>query len=308
MNESAAVKRKKIGIIGIGKIGASILRGLLFADDNGRGRCCWLNEEIFVSDTDIKRKRDELKYFEGAGGRESRVAAVCVCDSNGEVAEKSDVIILAVKPNDLQGVVKEIAPLITGAKILVSVAAGVPTSMIESYLGEGKRVIRVMPNIGAHVGESVTALCTGKYAEEEDESVAKEIFGSIGTVYNVKEGDIDVITGLSGSGIAFFAVIIEAMADAGLHEGLPGALSLEISARTALSAAKMILAGDKPSSIKEMTASPGGTTIRGLYAMESSGVKAAMMDAVIAATKRARAVSNYSGSKFREPRTVNLAT
>jgi len=291
MSESDAVKGKKIGIIGIGKIGKSLLRGLLSADnDNGR---CWSNHGIFVSDREIERKREggDLRYFECDGGCGSRVAAICVCESNSEVAEKSDVIILAVKPNDLQGVVREIAPLITEAKILVSVAAGVPTSMIENDLGEGKRVIRVMPNIAARVGESVTALCTGKYAEEEDESVAKAIFGSIGTVYSVKEGDLDVITGLSGSGIAFFAMIIEAMADAGLYEGLPGDLSLDISARTALSAAKMILAGDKPASIKEMTASPGGTTIRGLYVMDSLGVKAAMMNAVIAATERARAVS-----------------
>lgn len=290
-SKSAAVKKKKIGIIGIGNMGASILRGLLLLSaDNAR---CWLNEEIFVSDIDTKRKWEELRYFDGEGGRGSRVAvaAVCVCESNTEVAEKSDVIILAVKPNDLRGVVREIAPLITGTKIIVSVAAGVPTSMIESELGEGRKVIRVMPNIGARVGESVTALYAGKYAGEEDESVAKEIFSSIGTVYRVKESDIDVITGLSGSGIAFFAVIIEAMADAGLYEGLPGDLALDISARTALSAAKMILAGDKPSSIKEMTASPGGTTIQGLYVIDSSGVRAAMMDAVIAATERARAVS-----------------
>lgn len=276
MNEKT-VKRKKIGIIGVGNIGASILRGLLAAD-SGR-----LSEKILISDI----KMEKLGSFES--NAESRVV---VCESNGEVAEKSDVIILAVKPNDVRGVVGEIAPFINGGKILVSVAAGVPTRAIESYLGEGKKVIRVMPNIGALVGESVTAMCRGEYAGEEDEAIAKEILGAIGEIYSVKESDIDIITGLSGSGIAFFAAVIEAMAEGGVYEGLPHNLSLEISAKTALGAAKMVLAGDEPSSIKQMTASPGGTTIRGLYAMDARGVKTAIMDAVIEATKRAREISS----------------
>jgi len=272
--KETAVRGKKIGVIGIGNIGASLLRGLLAADGGN----------IFISDI----KRENLRYFEGAS--ESRVT---VCEGNKEVAEKSDVIILAVKPNDVRGVVEEIAPFVNEEKIVVSVAAGVPTREIERDLGEGKKVIRVMPNIGARVGESVTAMCTGKYVGEEDEAMAKEILSAIGYVYSVKESDMDVITGLSGSGIAFFAAMIEAMADGGVYEGLPHDLALEISAKTALGAAKMILAGDKPSSIKQMTASPGGTTMRGLYAMEARGIKAAMMEAVIEATKRAREISEH---------------
>jgi len=275
MNDRA-VKGKRIGIIGVGNIGASILRGLLAAGSSG------LNGEIFISDV----KKENLESFEGE--QESRVA---VCESNEEVAENSDVIILAVKPNDVRGVVGEIAPYINGGKMVVSVAAGVPTSAIERDLGEGKKVIRVMPNIGARVGESVTALCRGTYAGEGDEAIAKEILGAIGAVYSVKESDIDVITGLSGSGIAFFAAVIEAMAEGGVHEGLPHDLSLAISAKTALGAAKMVLAGEEPTSIKQMTASPGGTTIRGLYAMDARGVKAALMEAVIVATQRAREIS-----------------
>lgn len=276
-----AVKGKNIGIIGTGNIGSSILRGLLAADaaaDSGRP-----NGEIFISDI----KRENLESFEG--DQEPRVV---VCASNGEVAEKSDVIILAVKPNDVQVVVEEIAPFMNEGKILVSVAAGVSTSAIEGYLGEGKRVIRVMPNIGALIGESVTALCKGTYAGEGDEAIAKGILGAIGAVYSVKESDIDVITGLSGSGIAFFAAVIEAMAAGGLHEGLPHDVSLAISAKTAQGAAKLVLAGYEPSAIKQMTTSPGGTTIRGLHAMDAKGVKAAMMDAVIEATKRAREISS----------------
>jgi len=270
---------KKIGIIGVGNIGRALLQGLLAVEMGLSGKVLSMR---VLNISDVSRER--LQYFEP----ETRVV---VCEDNKEVAEKSDVIILAVKPNDVRGVVEEIAPCVNEDKIVVSVAAGVPTRVIEGHLGKGKKVIRVMPNIGARVGESVTAMCTGEFAGEEDEMVAKEILSVIGDVYSVKEGDMDVITGLSGSGIAFFAAMIEAMAEGGVYEGLPHDLALEISAKTARGAAAMVLAGDKPSSIEEMTASPGGTTIRGLYAMESRGIKAGIMEAVIEATKRAREIS-----------------
>ena len=272
------VKGKKIGIIGIGNIGRSLLQGLLAADI-GRH-----SGGIFISDI----KRENLRSFES-----DRASSVAVCEDNNEVAKIADVIIVAVKPQEVRGVVEEIAPVVNEAKLLVSVAAGVPTGAIERYLGEGKKVIRVMPNIGARVGGSVTAICAGEFAGEEDEVIAEEIFSAIGAVYRVKESDMDIITGLSGSGIAFFATVIEALADGGVYEGLPHDIALEIAAKTALGAAKMILAGDTPSAIKRMTASPGGTTMRGLYAMDARGVKAAMMEAVIEATKRAREISQH---------------
>ncbi len=276
MNERKA-KRNRIGIIGVGNIGTSILRGLLAAEPEVR---------IFISD----ENKEKLRFFEADSKSDSRVE---VCERNEEVVEKSEVMILAVKPNDVRGVVEGIAPFMTEEKILISVAAGVPTRAIEEYLGEaeGKRVIRVMPNIGARVREAVSAICKGEYAREEDEETAKGILSAIGAVYSVNERDMDVITGLSGSGIAFFAAVIDAMADGGVYEGLPHDLSLAIAARTAIGAAKMVLAGDEPSEIKAMVTSPGGTTIRGLYAMESKDVKAALMEAVIEATRRAREIS-----------------
>jgi pyrroline-5-carboxylate reductase len=157
-----------------------------------------------------------------------------------------------------------------------------------------------MPNIGARVREAVCAICKGKYADEADEEIAKEILSAIGAVHSVNEGDMDVITGLSGSGIAFVAAVIDAMADGAVYEGLPRELSLTIAAQTAIGAAKMILEGKKPSEIVTMTASPGGTTIRGLYAMESGAVKAAMMEAVIEATRRATEISKQGSMKNAE--------
>ena len=267
MMKSARAKGKKIGIIGIGNIGTAILRGLLATVDDAR---------FLISDL----RRESLNAFAG----ESRVE---ICDSNEELAKKADILILAVKPRDVRMVLEPIAPLMTD-KLLISVAAGVSTAELERYLGEGKRVIRVMPNIGARVGESVSALCRGSNAVDADEELADVILSAIGSVYHINEHDMDIITGLSGSGIAFLAEVIDAMADAGVHEGLPRDLALTIAARTAIGAARLILAGDDPATIKAMTASPGGTTIRGLYAMESRAVRAAMMDAVIEATRRSR--------------------
>ncbi|NQE06808.1 Pyrroline-5-carboxylate reductase [ANME-1 cluster archaeon GoMg1] len=278
-------KRDKIGIIGVGNIGTSILRGLLTAEPTSK---------IFITDAEKEKRR----FFEADLGTDP---GVVVCETNEEVAENAEVTILAVKPNDVSGVVKEIAPFMNEDKILISVAAGVPTAAIEGYLGEakarGRKVIRVMPNIGARVREAVCAICKGKYADEADEEIAKEILSAIGTVHSVNEGDMDVITGLSGSGIAFFAAVIDAMADGAVYEGLPRELSLTIAAQTAIGAAKLILEGKHPSEIVTMTASPGGTTIRGLYAMESGAVKAAMMEAVIEATRRAMEISKQGSMK-----------
>jgi len=278
-------KREKIGIIGVGNIGASILRGLLTAEPTSK---------IFITDAENEKRR----FFEADLGTDSRVV---VCETNEEVAKNAEVTILAVKPNDVSVAVKEIAPFMNEDKILISVAAGVPTAAIEEYLGEAKargmKVIRVMPNIGARVREAVCAICKGKYADEADEEIAKEILSAIGTVHSVNEGDMDVITGLSGSGIAFVAAVIDAMADGGVYEGLPRELSLTIAAQTAIGAAKMILEGNQPSEIVTMTASPGGTTIRGIYTMESRDVKAAMMEAVIEATRRATEISKQGSTR-----------
>ncbi len=278
-------KRKKIGIIGVGNIGASILRGLLTAEPTSK---------IFITDAENEKRR----FFDADLGTDSRVV---VCETNEEVAKNAEVTILAVKPNDVSVVVKEIAPFMNEDKILISVAAGVPTAAIEGFLEEAKargmKVIRVMPNIGARVREAVCAICKGKYADEADEEIAKEILSAIGTVHSVNEGDMDVITGLSGSGIAFFAAVIDAMADGAVYEGLPRELSLTIAAQTAIGAAKMILEGKQPSEIVTMTASPGGTTIRGIYTMESRDVKAAMMEAVIEATRRATEISKQGSTR-----------
>ncbi len=266
----------RIGIVGIGNIGAAILQGLLAAEK-------W--DKIYISDV----RKERLSKFES----EHRVK---ICDSNADVAENADVVIIAVKPSDVKNVLTEIKHLI-GGKVLISVAAGISTKMLEMYLGDAGgaggaavRVIRVMPNIGAVVGAAVSAICRGSHASDEDEAVAKEILSAIGDVYSVDEKHMDAITGLSGSGIAFMATVIDALADGGVYEGVQRDLALKIAAKTAEGAAKMISAGFSPEKIRELTASPGGTTIRGILQMEK-GVRAAVMNAVIAAAKRSREIA-----------------
>ncbi|RLG36436.1 pyrroline-5-carboxylate reductase [Methanosarcinales archaeon] len=266
----------RIGIVGIGNIGAAILQGLLAAEKG---------DKIYISDV----RKERLSKFES----EHRVK---ICDSNADVAENADVVIIAVKPSDVKNVLTEIKHLI-GGKVLISVAAGISTKMLEMYLGDAGgaggaavRVIRVMPNIGAVVGAAVSAICRGSHASDEDEAVAKEILSAIGDVYSVDEKHMDAITGLSGSGIAFMATVIDALADGGVYEGVQRDLALKIAAKTAEGAAKMISAGFSPEKIRELTASPGGTTIRGILQMEK-GVRAAVMNAVIAAAKRSREIA-----------------
>ena len=266
----------RIGIVGIGNIGAAILQGLLAAEKG---------DKIYISDV----RRERLSKFESEH-------SVKICDSNADVAENADVVIIAVKPSDVKNVLTEIKHLI-GGKVLISVAAGISTKMLEMYLGDAGgaggaavRVIRVMPNIGAVVGAAVSAICRGSHASDEDEAVAKEILSAIGDVYSVDEKHMDAITGLSGSGIAFMATVIDALADGGVYEGVQRDLALKIAAKTAEGAAKMISAGFSPEKIRELTASPGGTTIRGILQMEK-GVRAAVMNAVIAAAKRSREIA-----------------
>ena len=280
---------RKIGIIGVGNMGSAILRGLLKAKKAGK---------IFISDA----REERLREFQGNEN-------VIACKSNAEVVRNADVIILAVKPSDVKAVASEVKNDFDESKILISVAAGISTKTLETYFGSDApsqqttaraeaeraerrvRVVRVMPNIAAVVGSAFSAVCRGSFASQEDEEIAKEIMSAVGEAFSVKESDMDAITGLSGSGVAFAALVIDALAEGGVHEGLPRELALRIAARTVEGAARMISAGFSPENVRDMTASPGGTTIRGILTLEKYAIRAALMSAVIDATRRAKEIS-----------------
>lgn len=260
-----------IGFIGAGKIGEAIIKGLISSE-------LYAPKNIIASDIDENR----LNYLKDS-------LEIKVTTKNKDVLKKADVIILAVKPKFIEKVTSEISSVIKKDQLIISVAAGIPTKKVEDGCGEGVRVVRIMPNIACVVGESASAICLGRNATEEDGETAKEIFGACGEVVLIPENLMDAVTGLSGSSPAFVFMIIEALADGGVHEGLDRKTALRLSAQTVLGAAKMVLETKMhPGELKDMVASPSGTTIRGIRVMEEHEVRSAMMSAVINATKRSK--------------------
>ena len=207
------------------------------------------------------------------------------CPSNAAVAAGSDIIILCVKPNDVAQALKE-AGDVTG-KLLISIAAGVPISRLREWTRGEPRLIRVMPNTPALIGHGAAAYAAGAGATDQDLALADRIFGATGIVVRVKEGLLDAVTGLSGSGPAFVYTVIESLADGGVLMGLPRDVALRLASQTVLGAAAMALqTGLHPAELRDQVTSPGGTTIAGIEALEAGGVRSAFISAVRAAAVR----------------------
>jgi pyrroline-5-carboxylate reductase len=210
-------------------------------------------------------------------------------ESNLEVIKHSRVLILAVKPDQVAGVLHEIQGHFTPQHLLISIAAGATIAKLETGLPKGSRVIRVMPNTPAIVGASATAYALGSAASKEDGELAAKLFSSVGSAYAVKESLLDAVTGLSGSGPAYVYMIIEALSDGGVAAGLPRDISTRLAAQTVFGSAKMVLeTGVHPGALKDMVTSPGGTTIEGLHELEKGGLRASLMNAVRAAADKSR--------------------
>ncbi len=213
-------------------------------------------------------------------------------------AEKADLILLAVKPNLVTQVLGEMGPALSQPKVVVSVAAGVPLSVIQAQVPPQTSVLRVMPNTPALVGAGAFALSAGGSVAPETVQLVKGILGTMGLVVEVAEDQMDAVTGLSGSGPAFAAVFIEALADGGVRAGLPRGVALNLSAQTVLGAAKMVLEGQyHPAALKDMVTSPGGTTAAGLEALENGGLRAAAFQAVVAAARRSKEMTEQAQAK-----------
>lgn len=221
------------------------------------------------------------KFAEVTGLRVGPVAAPVLADAN--------VIILAVKPQMMSVVLDEIRPHVDVHRhLVISIAAGITLKQLAEGLGSEVRLIRVMPNTPCLLGASASGFSTGSAATPEDALLVERLFGAVGKAVRVPEHLLDGVTGLSGSGPAFVYVMIEALADGGVRVGLPRDVALTLAAQTVLGSARMVLeTGQHPGALKDAVASPGGTTIAGLHALERGGVRAALMDAVEAATRRA---------------------
>ncbi len=257
----------KVGLIGIGRMGEALLKG--FLQVVGR-------EGLLATDIRAERRRvaEEL--------------GVEVAVGNEALAREVQWVVLAVKPKEAEEVVREIADGFSEEKVLLSIVAGLKTATIHSWLeGKGK-VIRAMPNLPLQVFAGAVALCGGPGVGDGDLQRARELFSSLGETVVVSEELMDTVTGLSGSGPAYVALFIEAMAEGGVRMGLGWEEALRLSAQTVLGTAKMVLGGEHPALLKGKVASPGGTTVEGLAVLEAWGLRAALIEAVEAATVRSK--------------------
>jgi pyrroline-5-carboxylate reductase len=273
---AASLRERRIGIIGAGAMGSALCRGLIQAGAAPANR-------ILVSDL----HPDHVQRLQQSHN-------IRVAESNVQVARYTDIILLAVKPATLPGVLDEIADALKrdGGKplpLLISIAAGVTLATIEQHLKEPIPVVRAMPNTPAQVGSGACAYCPGTHADETHRAHAAAIFESVGNAVEVPESMMDAVTALSGSGPAYVYLMIEALVDGGVKVGLPREVAYKLAAQTVLGAAKMVIeTGLHPAQLRDMVTTPAGTTISAIASLEHSGVRAALIDAVEAATKRAR--------------------
>lgn len=215
--------------------------------------------------------------------------------NNLDVLKFADVLFLAVKPNQVQEVLPDLRHHFLAKHLLISIAAGISLAKIETGLGNGARVIRVMPNTPILVGAGAVGFALGKYATSADSQLARQLFSAAGVAFEVKESLLDAVTGLSGSGPAYVYLMIEALSDGGVAAGLPRDISTQLAAQTVLGSAKMVLVtGLHPGALKDMVTSPGGTTIEGLHELEKGGVRGALIAAVRAAADKSRKLAQAS--------------
>jgi pyrroline-5-carboxylate reductase len=263
------LKGKKIAVIGGGKMGGALIEGMI---SGGLVK----PEAVTVADTDEAR----LKEL-------SLGCKVVVTADNRKAVKNTDVILLAVKPQNMGEVLAGLAGTLPVTALVISIAAGIATTFIEERLQPGIRVVRVMPNMPALIGEGAAALAPGLHATGGDLALARHIFDSVGITVEVKEGLMDAVTGLSGSGPGYLFLIIEAFAEAGVRMGLAPETSLRLISQSCLGAAKLCLKGEKsPAELRAMVTSPGGTTLAGLKVLEERKLREALIAAVEAATMR----------------------
>ncbi|MGQ0695708.1 MAG: pyrroline-5-carboxylate reductase [Nitrospiraceae bacterium] len=261
---------QKIVFVGGGQMAEALIGGMLAAKLCGP-------DQIWATDP-VTARLDHLKKKYGiqAGGQ------------NREAVVWGDLVVLAVKPQVVDAVLREIGPEAAKA-LIVSIVAGVPIRRIVDACGQQTRVIRAMPNTPAMVQEGMTALVIGPGVQDHEVVSVRKIFESVGKVVPVEEKQMDAVTGLSGSGPAYVFLAIEALTDGGVKMGLPRETAGLLAAQTVLGAARMVLdTGQHPARLKDQVASPGGTTIAGLHRLEQGGLRATLIDAIEAATKRSQ--------------------
>jgi pyrroline-5-carboxylate reductase len=262
---------RRIAILGCGKIGEALLAGLLSTG--------WRTSDEIV----VTGRRDErLAELRERHGVEATT-------SNAEAAGRAGVVVIAVKPQDFDVLMGEIGGLLSADQVVLSIAAAVTTAAIERRIAEPVPVLRAMPNTPATVHEGVAGLCAGAHASAEHLAVGEEVLTHVGRVVLVPETYMDAVTAVSGSGPAYFALLAEAMIEAGILLGLSREVSTDLVVQTMLGTAKLLRDEEMhPVELREMVTSPGGTTIRAIHELEQAGVRAAFLNAIQAAMVRSR--------------------
>ncbi|KAJ1695730.1 hypothetical protein LUZ63_012428 [Rhynchospora breviuscula] len=262
----------RLGFVGAGNLAESITRGVV--------------RSAVLPATSIRtthHRADRRSLFASFGCR--------ILETNAQVVEDSDVVIISVKPQIVRQVLTELKPFFTKDKLIVSIAAGIKMKDIKDWSGKS-RIIRVMPNTPSAVGLAASVFCTGETATKKDEERVSKLFGAIGKVWTADEKYFDAITGLSGSGPAYIYLAIEALADGGVAAGLTRDLALGLASQTVLGAAAMVnQTGKHPGQLKDEVTSPAGTTIAGIRELEKGAFRASLINAVVAATDRCRELS-----------------
>src|SRR3954447_2206172 len=257
----------RIAVLGTGKIGEALLAGLLAAGQPAG--------DLLFTERHPERAR-ELTARHG-------VAAVDV----PEAAARSEVLVVAVKPQDIDPLLAELTAALRPGTLVVSLCAGLPTSLYERHLPAGTPVVRVMPNTPMLVGEAMSAISAGSHAGPEHLQLVDDLLSTVGKVVRVPESQQDAVTALSGSGPAYFFFLVEAIIDAGILLGLPRAVSAELIIQSAVGAATMLRdSGEHPTILREAVTSPGGTTIAAIRELEKHAVRAALLSAIEAAAVR----------------------
>jgi pyrroline-5-carboxylate reductase len=273
-----SLKGKTLGFVGAGAMGEALMKGIVEAG---------LVAPDAVSAFDVRADRmAELSQRYG----------IRWAKSNAEVVTGADVVILAVKPQIMVAVLTEIRPALSRRNLTISIAAGVSTTKLRETLGPEARLIRVMPNTPALVLEGVTAIAKGQGLEAGDLETAEELFRAVGKVVVLDEELMDAVTGLSGSGPGYVAIVIESLADGGVKMGLDRATAMILATQTVLGAARLLSqTGMHPGALKDMVSSPGGTTIAGIASLEEGGIRTTFIKAVERATLRSRELGRGSG-------------
>ena len=264
-----------IAVIGAGTMGETLLSGLL--------RSGWSPEHLVATE----RRADRAAELADRYG-------IRIVENDVAVAE-SDVLLIAVKPQDAATLMAELGPLVPATKLVVSLCAGLPIAFFAKFLPEGTPVVRVMTNTPALVDQAMTAISAGPHATDEHLVMAEEMFRPVGRTLRLPESQQDAVTALSGSGPAYFFFLVEAMTDAGILLGLPRQVAHDLIVQTAVGSAIMLRdSGEHPVKLREAVTSPAGTTISAIRELENHGVRAAFLAALEAARDRARELAEQS--------------